>query len=272
MTRQPDFGSPPPIPDAQQPPEASTPTPAPPAAPVRQRIPLPNQRPIFSYVFLVINVIVFLAGLALDSAGIQPSLLELGWKDTARIAAGEYWRLVTPLFLHAGPAHIFFNSYAIYIIAPQVERVFGSLRFVVIYLLSGIAGVVASMIFNPNVPSVGASGAIFGLIGALIVYLYRHRELFGGMGRRRLMAALEIAGINLLIGLAPGIDNWGHVGGLVSGVAMTALLGPTLYVKQEYDGSQHVEDRTPIVSRWWAVLLSGGVLLGLTAFAITLYG
>lgn len=241
-----------------------------PPTPQPQRIPLPRVQPIFTYVFLAINIIVFLAQLATDSIGMRPSLAELGWKDTARIAQGEYWRLVTPLFLHGGPAHIFFNSYALYIIGPQVERVFGHLRYVAVYLLSGIAGVIASMAFTAA-PSIGASGAIFGLIGALIVYLYLNRDLFGRIGQVRLRGALQMAGINLIIGfVVPIIDNWGHIGGLVGGAAMTLMLGPLFAIEQAYDGTSRVEDRRPM-GLWWAGIFVGlGALVALTVLVITI--
>lgn len=268
-----------------------------PPAPARA-IPLPGVSPVFTYVFLAAIVLVQIATFALGrlpngspltaALGLQgavrvvaeryaylppgtPLLYAVGWKDTSQIAAGEYWRLVTPLFLHGGLVHLFFNGYALYIIGPQVERLFGYLRFAAIYLLSGIAGVIASMAFNPNVPSVGASGAIFGLLGALMVYLYRNRSLLGGVGRRRLSAVLQVAVLNLLIGLAPNIDNWGHVGGLVGGAALTWLVGPLFVLHNEYDGSVHVDDRTSVAAHWLGILVGSVTLAALTTLVVLAY-
>jgi rhomboid protease GluP len=232
---------------------------------------LPSVNPIFTYVFLVANVLVFGATLALGrTADGTPLLFTLGWKDSGAIMNGEYWRLVTPIFLHANLLHLGFNSYALYILGPQVERYFGYMRFVVIYLLSGIAGVIASMTFKPAAYSVGASGAIFGLVGALIVYLYQNRDLFGGMGRRRLMSAIQVAAINLLIGLSPGIDNWGHIGGMVGGAAITWLLGPLFALESGYDVRPRVEDRRPVAARWAATFASVAALVALTGLVIVL--
>jgi rhomboid protease GluP len=235
-----------------------------PSPPREQRIALPDVKPIFTYVFLVANVVIFLPEWILSFTGMGPFLLELGWKDTALIAEGQYWRLVTPLFLHGGPAHVAFNSYALYIIGPQVERTFGYLRFVGIYLLSGVAGVIASMAFRPEAKSVGASGAIFGLLGALIVYLYRNRELFGGFGRRRLSALVRVAALNLLLGIAPIIDNWGHMGGLAGGAALTWLIGPIFAITREYDGSLRADDRNPQATHLMGIVVGGVALAALT--------
>lgn len=262
--------------NATEPDPSSTPDApvAPPArfAPVRALV-LPGVNPIFTYVFLVANVVVFGATLLLGRTpdGI-PLLFKLGWKDSAAIMNGEYWRLVTPIFLHANLLHLGLNGYALYILGPQVERVFGYMRFVVVYLLSGIAGVIASMAFKPAAYSVGASGAIFGLIGALIVYLYQNRDLFGGMGRRRLASAIQVAVMNLIIGFASFgvIDNWGHIGGLVGGAAITWLLGPLFALENEFGVRSRVEDRRPVVVRWVAAFVSVAALVALTWLLIFL--
>jgi rhomboid protease GluP len=249
-------------------------TPDAPVAPPVRTLALPSVNPIFTYAFLVANVLVFGATLSLGRTprGI-PLLFELGWKDSAAIVAGgEYWRLVTPIFLHANLLHLGFNCYALYILGPQVERHFGYMRFLVVYLLSGIAGVIASVAFKPAAYSVGASGAIFGLVGALIVYLYQNRDLFGGMGRRRLASAIQVAVMNLIIGFASGgvIDNWGHIGGFAGGAAITWLLGPLFAVEGGFDVRARVEDRRPVAVRWAAAFASVAALVALTGLVIVL--
>lgn len=154
-------------------------------------------------------------------------VLALGAKANELILAGQIWRLVTPVFIHAGIAHIFVNMYSLFALGPPVERFFGTARMLAVYLLSGISGVVFSLAFNPY-PSVGASGAIFGLLGALSMFLYMNRGLFGQAGGMQLRQLLLVGALNLLISLSPGIDLWGHVGGLVAGAGCTALFGPRL--------------------------------------------
>lgn len=231
----------------------------------------PQFDPYLSYTFLALNIIAFLASQALGrTADGIPVLWAFGWKQNTLIVEGEYWRLVTPIFLHGSIAHLFFNSYALYILGPFTERALGYVRFFFIYMLSGIAGVIASFAFTSG-PSIGASGAIFGLIGAQLAYFYRNREVFGGMGRHRVRSLLQVAGINLLIGLAPGIDNWGHIGGLIGGAALSWVLGPIFIIKPALDGTTvRLEDSAPLEQRWWAIPFAAAVLITLTAIIINL--
>lgn len=242
-------------------------TPAPPApddrpSPARY-LPIPTVKPRITYVILAINIIVF----ALESITGADVWFSFGAKINASIVAGEWWRLITPMFLHAGLAHIAFNSYALYSFGPQVEAVFGYRRFLFIYLLSGVSGAVFSFAFSAR-PSVGASGAIFGLIGALLIYLFRHRVAFGEMGRRRLVEILALAGINLIIGLSPGIDNWGHVGGLFGGAVLTWLIGPIFTVEAGTGGSPFVADKNPFSLQQWLAVFAVAFALGAVTFVI----
>jgi rhomboid protease GluP len=182
-------------------------------------------------------------------------VLSLGAKVNQAIAAGQIWRLVTPLFVHAGLLHIAVNMYSLYAIGPAVERFFGSQRMLVIYLLSGIVGVDFSLGLSPN-PSVGASGAIFGLLGALATLLFMHRHIFGRMGTMQFRQLVLVALLNLALGLSPGIDNWGHVGGLIGGTLLTLALGPRFSVS--LDRLQHTTlvDRQPWETRRAAALLA----------------
>ena len=158
-------------------------------------------------------------------------LLIAGAKVNGMILTGQYYRLLTPIFLHGGLIHLLCNSLSLNAVGPLVEMLFGTERLVTTYLIAGIGGNLASFYFGPPAAmSVGASGAIFGLVGALAVFLLRHRELYGERSERMLNAIMQTCVINLLIGLIPGsrIDNWGHLGGAVAGAAMGYLTGPNL--------------------------------------------
>lgn len=150
-----------------------------------------------------------------------------GWLTTdldgrgLAIASGEWWRLVSPVVLHASILHIALNGYALYLFGPPLERWLGRTRFAVLFVAAGFGGGVASYLFGaPNQVGVGASGAIFGVFGASIVLAHKlHYDL------RPLLALLAI---NMFIGIySAGIDWHAHVGGLVVGAILGAVLGYT---------------------------------------------
>lgn len=234
------------------------------------RVPVAAVRPVVTYVLLGLTVLVFLGQLASEAALGRDLVGALGAKVNSLIAQGQLWRLITPVFVHAGLLHIAFNMYALYAIGPQVEGPFGHARFFFLYLYSGVAGVLLSLLMSTK-PSVGASGAIFGLIGALAVYLYRHRKEFGDIGRQRLMNVATIMVINLVIGLSPGIDNWGHVGGLMGGAAVAWVMGPRLSVEvSPVTGQPRVVDRTGALRSEISGVALAGALMGVAVFAIWL--
>lgn len=167
-----------------------------------------------------------------------------GAKVNAKIAAGEVWRLITPVFIHAGIWHIFVNMYSLYALGPAVERLFNSQRMLFVYLLSGVSGVILSLGFSPR-PSVGASGAIFGLLGSLGTFIYRHRNRLGQAGRLQLRQIVLVTVLNLGLGLMPMIDNWGHLGGLLAGIAFTWTLGPRLEVSYSPEQQPRLIDQRP---------------------------
>ncbi len=193
----------------------------------------------------------------------------LGAKDNVAIAAGQVWRLITPVFIHGGYFHLFINLYSLYAIGPAVERFFGPWRILSLYLLSGIAGVLLSMIFS-SYRSVGSSGAIFGLLGSLGAFLYVNRSTFGQAGAIQLRQIVMVALINLGLGLSPGIDNWGHLGGLIFGTSLTWFTGPNFAVVRDETADRFIlVDRRPWCLVWPKVLL-GAVVVALLVLAALL--
>lgn len=190
--------------------------------------------PLVTRFLLAANVVVFVAMIVygyfafrtLDGTQDMRVLAVFGAKINELVAAGQVWRLFTAMFIHIGVLHLLFNLYALNALGPLVEGYFGHVRFGLIYVLGGLFGSLASYAFSP-VPSAGASGAIFGLAGAVTVYFLRYRENFGARGRAILQNMLIVIGINLVFGLSmPGIDNWGHMGGLAGGALITWGLLP----------------------------------------------
>lgn len=133
------------------------------------------------------------------------------------VATGQYWRLVTATFLHAGIIHIAFNAYALWIFGTVVEQELGTARFLLIYVVTGIVAGAASYAFGPDAVGVGASGAIFGLFGAFVTYNYRRRHL--AIAAARLRMAVTLVVLNTVLALSiPGIDWRAHVGGFFAGL------------------------------------------------------
>jgi rhomboid protease GluP len=148
------------------------------------------------------------------------------------VHAGQLWRLITPILLHDNSFpffHILFNMYALYIFGVNLERYFGHRRYLLLYLLGGFSGNVLSFLVSSQryTYSVGASTAIFGLLGAEAIFLIQNRKLFAGQFRRAISNIIFVAVINLfVIGSLPGIDNMGHIGGLLGGLIFTSFAGP----------------------------------------------
>lgn len=205
-------------------------------------IKIPTVRPFVTYTILTITILVFLLQLASEQVWGFDLPAFMGMKINEYIIAGEFWRLFTPMLLHGNLMHIGFNMYALHLFGPGLERHYGHLRFLALYIIAGFAGNVASFIFS-QFPSLGSSTAIFGLLGAQGVFLYQNREVLGGFAQRALTSIVMIAGINLLIGMSPGIDNWGHMGGLVGGSLFAWFAGPLLRLEGIFPNLNLVDQR-----------------------------
>lgn len=173
-----------------------------------------NGRPIFTYIFMVIQVTLFLWLELKGGSTDTGTLIKYGAKYNYYIYEGEWWRFVTPIFLHIGFLHLVMNTLSLYYLGTAVERMYGNFRFVFIYLFAGVTGFIASFLTS-SVVSAGASGAIFGCFGALLYFGVIYPKLFS-----RTMGAnsIGILVINIIIGFSvSSIDNAGHLGGLAGG-------------------------------------------------------
>jgi rhomboid protease GluP len=243
-----------------------------PPPPPQVRVRLPFQPVRVTYGLLVLIGLTFAAQFGSNMLFGSDVIIGLGAKVNSSIANGELWRLFTPIFIHVNVLHLLFNAYALYILGREVETFYGALRFSLVFLIAGLSGSVMSLLLNPY-PAVGASGAIFGLIGAEGVLLYRNRQLLGARGRRALQNVIFIAVLNLAIGLQGGIDNWAHLGGLIGGLALSWFIGPLWALRFDpgLPETPVLGDQHPLVgARWLAVVIAAGALAALTAIAITL--
>ena len=230
-----------------------TPAPAPQPAPLR----LPLHRPRVTYGMMAVLVVVFVIESLAGPGGSESSrvLVNLGANYAPYVTAGDYWRLFTANFLHIGLVHIALNLYALYVVGTEAETFYGPWRFLVIYLLTGLSGAIASYAFTYGL-SAGASTALFGLVGTLFAFFTRNRSVFGKLSNARLSSLVMVIAINLFLGLSsPGIDNWGHIGGFVGGLILGWLLCPFYQIEARPDGFRQVVDRNSLRTEWIGVVL-----------------
>ena len=283
---------PPSYPPAGQP-EQQSPAPAEAAPDSRWvRIKRPSAKPVVTYVILGLTILVYILqeltriGIAREpfillgqlafgqelfqeflARGWGDSLLTLlGGKISVLIDAGQYWRLITPVLLHASLVHIGFNMYALYSIGPSLEGYYGHKRFLALYLLTGFGGNLLSYLLSEGV-SVGASTAIFGLVAAEGVFIYQNRKIFGPQARAMLGNVIMVVAINLVLGLSPGIDNWGHLGGLITGAIFGWFAGPKLEVTFNYPDYELIDQRSPVIA-WLTVIVLFFLLAGVVVLRL----
>lgn len=209
----------------------------------------PTVEPILTYAILAIITVIFLYASSLNA--FDRNSFEFDWiKINENVFDGEYYRLFTSMFLHANTLHWGFNSLALYIFGRDVERLFGHMRFAIIYILGGLAGSVGSLIYTANA-SLGASGAIFAIISAMGVYIYIHRHIYGEFAYLRLRQLLFLGGLNILLGFIPGsrIDNAAHLGGLLGGFILAWFICPE-YVPQRTIDQRIVMVDTNTIEKW----------------------
>lgn len=223
-------------------PTSHQPRPVPPSGMIP--ISLAASSPRVTYTILGVTVAAYLLQLLSQFVFGYDMAVGLGAKANDAIRAGQLWRFFTPMLLHGSILHIGFNMYALMAFGTGLERRYGHGRFLLLYLLSGFAGTVFSFLFS-SAYSIGASGAIFGLVAAEGIFLFQNRKLLGAQVRGALNNIIFIVAINLFLGLQPGIDNWGHMGGLMGGLIFAWFAGPRWEVQGISPNLQVADLREP---------------------------
>ena len=179
-----------------------------------------QKKPIVTYALLGINIFIFSV---MFLFGLYDEFINKYAVYGPYIVNGQYYRLITGAFLHADIFHLLFNCYALYIIGSQIESFMGKTKYLIIYLGSAIFGSLFSITFS-KFASVGASGAIFGLMGAMLYFGYHYRVYLGNTLKSQIIPLIVI---NLLIGFLSGgsIDNFAHIGGLIGGIMLSTAVG-----------------------------------------------
>lgn len=182
-----------------------------------------QKRPIVTYILIAINAMVFLSMYLFGNGSTDwNTLYQMGANYKAAVCSGEYYRLLTSAFIHIGLLHFLMNNYALYVIGTQIESFLGKWKYILIYVLSAIMGNLLSLVFSDTL-SAGASGAIFGLFGALLYFGYHYRIYLGTVLKSQVIPLIIL---NLVIGFnLSGIDNAAHIGGLIGGYLLTMAVG-----------------------------------------------
>jgi rhomboid protease GluP len=178
-------------------------------------------------VLLVLIGAMFLAEQLLGGSTNESTLVTLGANVPPLVREGQYWRLVASMFLHIGFLHLAVNGWALYQLGALFEILLGSLPMLLVYFVSGIAGSISTVMFTHAGLSAGASGAIFGLMGALIAFLLKRRDILTPAARSLLMQLVGWAVLNVVLGFSiPGIDNAAHLGGFAAGLLLGLVQRP----------------------------------------------
>lgn len=213
-----------------------------------------TKKTMVTYIIIAVNILIYAIMTVLEYVfHVDQNLLLIifGAKVNSLIDAGQIWRLASCMFLHLGIPHLLCNCYAIYVYGPIVEKLYGRWRFILIYFISGLSGSILSYAFSPTA-SVGASGAIFGLIGCMFYFRERYPDIFKRIFGKTLFIVL---GVNLMLGfIQSGIDNYGHIGGFLGGFVSSWGIG---LLGENIKGTKRITVFVVLV-----LILSGCVALG----------
>lgn len=240
----------------------------PPGTPVAVK--LPGKKTTVTYVLIGVTVFFYILQMlsqSLSNGGYDWPLL-LGGKINELILQGQFWRLLTPALLHGSLLHIAFNMYALFSLGTSLERYYGHARFLLLYGIGAFSGNALSFLLSPKI-SIGASTAVFALVAAEAVFIYRNRSLFGARARTMLTNLGLIITVNLVIGLQPGIDNWGHLGGLIGGAIFSWFAGPLLQAQTTFYGYE-LMDASDRKDTLIGTILSAGMFLVLLVIGFVL--
>jgi len=235
----------------------------------------PPAKPLFTFGLMGAILLVWLVQELAGGSTNDGVLINFGANYGPLILQGEVWRLFTSMFLHIGAQHLAFNLIGLIAFGFEMERLYGRYRFLVIYVLSGLFGSLASFaVQGPGTYSAGASGAIFGVIGMQLAFFLFYRRRMGEFGRQKRNTVLILVGVSLLFGCS-GImpaDNYAHLGGFLAGVGLGYLLAPRYWVDPAAS-PRRIVDQAALLKRWWVptlgwVTLVSGLWLALSFWSM----
>jgi rhomboid protease GluP len=220
-----------------------------------------------TYILIAVTILVFIAQVVIiNQTGVDLVSRSLA-KINENVAMGEYWRVVTPLFIHGSLLHLAFNVYSLFLLGRAMEGHYGHVRFLILYLLGGMSGYIVSLWMTPS-PSYGAASGLFGVLAGEAVFIFQNRFLFGNRLRSILFNIGLLLVVNLGMSIFLQLDVWGLVGGIMGGIAFSWLGGP-LYGVLGKPPNLVVSDQRPTNEVWMVALfvfVSLVVLTGVWTF------
>lgn len=229
---------------------------------------IPKHLPVLTKLIITFTVLMYIVEIFFNALYSEKAIILLGAKWNEGITNGEYWRFITPTFLHGNLIHLILNLFALHIFASELESIYGTFRFLILLLLTSWGAILASYTFSPGI-AIGASGVVFGIIGGLIVFFFRQREKVGGaILKFKTMYTLVI--INIILGLViPRIDNAAHIGGLITGLLIGWFISPEYNVQKDEESEKLIIVKRKDTFRTFSgMFLTATILFWLSKLAI----
>lgn len=228
---------------------------------------IPKYPTIISSILSIILVLMYLIEIYFNASYNDQSLIMLGAKWNEGIIRGEFWRFFTPTLLHGNIFHLLLNLTALLVFGKEVESIYGPISFCILFIFSSWGAILCSFVFSDGI-AIGASGALFGIIGALLVFYYKNKDKISG-AILKYKSIYTMILINLIFGiLIPKIDNFAHIGGLITGISLSSLITPTYIFEQSTDNRVTLKHKDKTFKKVLASLLSLFTLSLLTLISI----
>lgn len=198
---------------------------------------IPKYMPLLTKLITTSIIFMYIVEIVFNALFSEQALILLGAKWNQGITNGEYWRFITPTFLHGNLIHLFLNLFALHLFANELESIYGTPRFLVIFLLTSWGAILASYTFSQGL-AIGASGALFGIIGGLITFFFRQREKISG-AHLKFKTMYTLVFINIIFGmLIPRVDNAAHIGGLITGLLLGWFISPEYTIEKDNEAGK----------------------------------
>lgn len=219
---------------------------------------IPKYSPFLTKSIITFIVLMYIVEIVFNALHSEKTIILLGAKWNEGITNGEYWRFITPTFLHGNLIHLILNLFALHLFANELESIYGTFRFLLLFLTTSWGAILASYAFSPGI-AIGASGVVFGILGGLIIFFFRQREKVRG-AHLKFKTMYTLGAINIILGIIiPKIDNAAHIGGLMTGLLIGWFISPEYNIQKDEE-----TDKLTIVKTKDTIRTFSGIFLAIT--------